>query len=43
MNLESLIVEVCAIARRAAAEILAVYDGEFAVCLLYTSDAADEV
>ncbi|MGB3047256.1 inositol monophosphatase family protein, partial [Dokdonella sp.] len=31
MNLESLIVEVCAIARRAAAEILAVYDGEFAV------------
>ena len=31
MNLESLIVEVCAIARRAAAEILTVYDGEFAV------------
>lgn len=31
MNLESLIPEVCAIARRAAAEILDVYDGEFAV------------
>ncbi len=31
MNLESLIPEVCAIARRAAAEILDVYDGDFAV------------
>ena len=31
MTLESLIPEVCAIARRAAAEILEVYDGEFAV------------
>ena len=31
MNLESLIPEVCAIARQAAAEILKVYEGEFAV------------